>query len=189
MRAFLTIVLAITLSLGVVAQDKPVKVACIGASITYGYSIPDREHNSYPAQLKKMLGDKYQVANYGVSGTTMLRKGNSPYWKTKQYQAALASNPDVVFIDLGGNDAKLQNRPFYGEFEQDAFDLVQSFAQLPSHPRVVLMEAMPSWVTDTTGIWDPVIVKKINPHLQNVAYTHNLELLDMDAEHMEAAAG
>ncbi len=181
MRSFLIFVLAITLSFGVVGQDKPVKVACIGASITYGYSIPDREHNSYPAQLQKMLGDKYQVTNYGVSGTTMLRKGDSPYWKTKQYQAALANNPDIVFIDLGGNDAKLKNRSFYGEFEQDAYDMVQSFAQLPSHPRVVLMEAMPSWVTDTTGIWDPVIVKKINPHLQNVAYDHNIEILAMHA--------
>ncbi|MDB5117235.1 MAG: hypothetical protein JWQ79_2727 [Mucilaginibacter sp.] len=179
MRSIFTLLIAIVLGLGVSAQNKPVKVACVGASITYGAFIPDREHNCYPAQLQQMLGDKYQVTNYGVNGTTMLRKGDSPYWKTKQYQAALASEPDVVFIDLGGTDAKLQNRPFYGEFEQDCHDLVQSFAQLPSHPRVVLMEAMPSWVKDTTGIWDPMIVKKINPHIQKAAFKDNLEIIDM----------
>jgi lysophospholipase L1-like esterase len=54
------------------AQNK-IKVACIGASITYGATIENREQNSYPAQLQKMLGNNYQVTNYGVSGTTMLK--------------------------------------------------------------------------------------------------------------------
>ncbi len=178
-RSVLTFFAATAFYSGVYAQNAPVKVACVGASITYGAFIPDREHNCYPAQLQKMLGDKYAVTNYGVNGTTMLRKGDSPYWKTRQYQAALASNPDVVFIDLGGNDAKLQNRVHADEFEQDCHDLVQSFKQLPSHPRVILMEAMPSWVKDTTGIWDPAIVKIINPHIQNTAYKDGLELIDM----------
>src|ERR1700748_2363999 len=119
MRSILTLLLAF-ICLGALAQQ-PVKVACVGASITYGAFIPDREQNCYPAQLQKMLGDKYQVTNYGVSGTTMLRNGNLPYWKTKQYQEALASLPDLVFIDLGGNDAKLINRKHYDEFEKDAY--------------------------------------------------------------------
>ena len=180
MRSLLIVFLAATFSI-CSAQNKPINVACVGASITYGAFIPDREVNCYPAQLQKMLGTKYQVTNYGVNGTTMLRKGDSPYWKTRQYTAALASNPDIVYIDLGGNDAKLQNRKFYSEFEQDCHDLVQSFADLPSHPRVVLMSAMPSWVKDTTGIWDPMIVKQVNPHIQNTAYNYTLEVLDMHA--------
>jgi lysophospholipase L1-like esterase/dienelactone hydrolase len=154
-------------------------VACIGASITYGATIPNREQNSYPAQLQRMLGSNYEVTNYGVGGTTMLRKGNFPYWTTKEYKEGLASLPNVVFIDLGGNDSKLINRGYFGEFEQDCQDLVQSFVQLPSHPRVVLMEAMPSWVKDTTGIWDPVIIKKINPFIQDVAFENNIEVIDM----------
>jgi lysophospholipase L1-like esterase len=156
-----------------------VKIACIGASITYGARIENREQNSYPAQLQKMLGDGYVVTNYGVSGTTLLRKGNLPYWNTKEYQAALANNPDVVLIDLGGNDAKLINRKFYDDFENDYQDFVQSFAKLPSHPRVILFSAMASFVRDTTGIWDPVIVKQIKPRIQHVAYTQKVELLDI----------
>src|SRR4030088_2078651 len=91
------------------AQSK-IKVACIGASITYGARIENREQNSYPAQLQKMLRNNYEVTNYGVSGTTLLKKGNSPYWNTNEYKTALAANPDVVIIDLGGNDSKLINR-------------------------------------------------------------------------------
>jgi lysophospholipase L1-like esterase len=160
------------------AQNK-IKVVCIGASITYGATIPNREQNSYPAQLQRMLGSNYEVTNYGVGGTTMLRKGNFPYWTTKEYKEGLASLPNIVFIDLGGNDSKLINRGYYNEFEQDCHDLVQSFVRLPSHPRVVLMEAMPSWVKDTTGIWDPVIVKKINPFIQEVAFRDTIEVIDM----------
>jgi lysophospholipase L1-like esterase len=162
-----------------VYAQKPVKVACIGASITYGARIENREQNSYPAQLQKMLGDSYNVTNYGVSGTTLLRKGNLPYWNTKEYQAALASNPDIVVIDLGGNDAKLINRSHYDEFENDYRDFIKSFTQLPSHPRIVLLSAMASFVKDTTQIWDQVIVKRINPMIQQVAYTEKVEVLDM----------
>jgi lysophospholipase L1-like esterase len=179
MKSLLTLYLIMLLGLGVSAQNKPVKIACIGASITYGATIPNREQNSYPAQLQRMLGSNYAVTNYGVSGTTMLRKGNLPYRNTKEYQAALTGLPDVVLIDLGGNDSKLINRVYYDEFEQDCHDLVQSFVQLPSHPRVVLMEAMPSWVKDTTGIWDQVIIKKINPFIQNTAFKDSIELMDM----------
>lgn len=162
-------------------QSNKIKVACIGASITYGARIADREQNSYPAQLQKMLGGNYAVSNYGVSGTTLLRKGDRPYWSTPQYQQALAGKPDVVIIDLGGNDAKLINRVHLNEFESDYTDLIHSFTQLPSHPRVILLLAMPSFTKDTAGIWDQVIVKQVNPHIQNVAYQNKVEVIDMHA--------
>ena len=34
------------------AQKAVIKVACIGNSITYGANIPNRNKNSYPAQLQ-----------------------------------------------------------------------------------------------------------------------------------------
>ncbi|MHB8209282.1 GDSL-type esterase/lipase family protein [Mucilaginibacter sp.] len=159
--------------------DGKIKVACIGASITYGARLENREQNCYPAQLQKMLGDKYQVENYGVSGATLLRKGDDPYWRTQRYKDALANNPDVVIIDLGGNDSKLINRIHLDEYEQDYRDFIHSFTQLPSHPRVILLLAMPSFVKDTTDIWDRVIVKQVNPRIQNVAYTEHAEVIDM----------
>src|SRR5438309_1365900 len=76
------------------------KLACIGDSITYGSGIKDRAHDSYPAQLAKMLGDKFNVRNFGVSGATLLKAGDRPYSKTKQYQPALDFAADVVVIML-----------------------------------------------------------------------------------------
>jgi lysophospholipase L1-like esterase len=156
-----------------------IKVACIGASITYGARIENREQNCYPAQLQNMLGSHYQVTNYGVSATTLLRKGDYSYWQTKQYQDALADNPDVVIIDLGGNDAKLINRIHLDEYEQDYKEFIHSFTQLPSHPRVILLSAMACFLKDTAGIWDPVIVNQINPKIQKVAYDEHVEVIDM----------
>jgi lysophospholipase L1-like esterase/pimeloyl-ACP methyl ester carboxylesterase len=175
MKYLITLLLGFS---GLIARAQ-VKVACIGASITYGARITDREQNSYPAQLQKMLGNKYQVENYGVSGCTLLRNGDMPYWHTKQYRDALAYNPDVVIIDLGGNDSKLVNRIHIDEFEKDYADFIRSFAQLPSRPRIILLLAMPSFVKDTTGIWNTEIVKKINPRIQNVAFAEQVEVIDM----------
>jgi len=155
------------------------RVSCIGASITYGATIPNREQNSFPAQLQKMLGSAYQVNNYGVSGTTMLRKGDFPYWATKEYQAALKSNPDIVFIDLGGNDSKLINRAHLSEYEQDCREMISAFRALPSNPRVILLQPVVSFITDTAGIWDQLIVNQIIPKLRQVAYDENVETLDM----------
>jgi lysophospholipase L1-like esterase/dienelactone hydrolase len=187
-RIYVTL-LALLISYNLHAQNNgKIKVACIGASITYGATIPNREQNCYPAQLQKMLGKGYVVTSYGVSGTTLLRKSNSPYWATKQYQDALKTQPDVVIIDLGDNDAKLINRTHLDEYEADYHDLIQSFAKLPSHPRVVLLLAMSSFVKDTTGIWDQVIVKQINPLIQKVAYNEHVEVLDLHAAFVDKEA-
>jgi len=176
MRTLITFLCLCCAAANAAAQTK---VACIGASITYGATVPDREHNSFPAQLQALLGRQYVVTNYGVSGTTLLNKGDHPYTATSEYKQALQSNPGIVFIDLGGNDAKLVNRVHMDEYEADYHALIRSFAQLPSHPRIILLGPVVSFVTDTTGIWDAVIVKQVIPHMQQVALQEGLEMLDM----------
>lgn len=157
------------------------KIACIGASITYGHGIDQREQYAFPIQLQRLLGKGYTVTNYGVSGTTLLRQGDHPYWNTAQYQSALASQPDVVIIDLGGNDSKLINRTRLDPFEADYSALIQSFRQLPSHPRIVLLLPIPAYLADTTQINDRVIVRDIIPRIQWVAYQEKVEVVDMHA--------
>jgi lysophospholipase L1-like esterase len=179
MKTFVLFILLLP-GVNITAQTNgKVKVACIGASITYGHGIPQREKYSYPAQLQTLLGKNYEVTNYGVSGTTLLRNGDFPYWKTQQYQQALLSLPDIVLIDLGGNDSKLINRIRLNEYEADYKELIQSFARLSSHPRIVLLLPMPSFVTDTTGIWNPVIVNRIIPLVKQVAYDNKVEVIDL----------
>lgn len=170
-------VILVFLAMASVAHTQ--KIVCVGASITEGARTTNPAEDSFPAQLGKLLGDGYEVLNYGVGGTTMLRKGNHPYWDTDAYRKALASNPDIVFIDLGGNDAKAVNRPFYDDMVQDARDMIQSFRQLPSNPRVMLMLPTAFFEKDTMQIWDPVSRNRVTPLLRKAAYEENIEVLDM----------
>ena len=86
------------------ASSDTIRIACVGDSITYGAGIKDRKNMNYPVQLGKMLGQKYEVKNFGNSGSTMLKKGDKPFWKQREYKAALDFNPNIVVIKLGTND-------------------------------------------------------------------------------------
>lgn len=163
----------------VVSVLQKTKVVCVGASITAGATTANPVTDAYPAQLGRMLGDDYKVINYGVSSCTMLRHGDFPYWNTKEYQKALASNPDVVFIDLGGNDSKGINRSYMREFDKDCRDMIDAFAQLPSKPRIILLTPIVSFVKDSNGIYDEVIVKDVTPAIISAAQKKNVEVINM----------
>lgn len=83
------------------------KIACVGDSITFGYTIPHRETANYPYYLQQMLGDEYEVRNFGNSGKTA---GNFPgqqgrwYGSTKEHQQAVAFEGDIYICNLGIND-------------------------------------------------------------------------------------
>lgn len=165
-------------SVGATVQD-PIKIACVGNSITYGAQVANREKNAYPEQLQAMLGDQYKVRNFGISGRTLLKKGDKPYWETKAYEEALQFKPDVVFIKLGTNDSKLHNRIHMADFETDYTDLINSFTEANKDARIILLLPVPAFTSDTTGIWNQVITKKIIPLTQLVAYKTKSEVLDL----------
>lgn len=71
------------------AQQQRIKVACVGNSITYGTGLSDRLVQSYPVQLQKMLGTRYEVGNFGKPGATLLNQGHRPYIRQEEYQKAL----------------------------------------------------------------------------------------------------
>src|SRR5260221_6562390 len=112
-----------------------IRVACVGDSITYGAGITDRAHNSYPAQLASMLGSKWTVQNFGVSGTNLLKQGDHPYWNEQAFKDALAFKPHAVVIKLGTNDSKPQNWAHKDDFVADYLALIRSFQELESKPR------------------------------------------------------
>lgn len=89
-------------------------IACIGDSITFGSGVrASRDTESYPAYLQQeideALGEGYQVLNYGLSGRTLSKIGDSPYCNTKFYQESLEVQADIYIIMLGTNDSKPSN--------------------------------------------------------------------------------
>ena len=157
---------------------EPIKVACVGDSITQGAGAS--KGKSYPSQLQELLGEKYKVGNYGVSGRTLLRKGDAPYWKEKAYQNALGMNPDVVVIMLGTNDTKPQNWKFEAEFVADYRDLVKSFQGLATKPKVFICRPVPVPGKGNYGINEENVQKEI-PRLDALAKELGCEVIDMHA--------
>ena len=98
----------------------PIKVACIGNSVTFGAGLSNPQLESYPAQLQQLLGSTYQVENFGRNGATLLKKGHNPYYKTEEFKKALAFKADIAIIHLGLNDTDPRNWPDYkDDFEAD----------------------------------------------------------------------
>lgn len=161
-----------------ILEAQIVKIACVGNSITYGSGISNREKMSYPAQLQAWLGTRYEVRNFGVSGATMLRQGDKPYWKEPQYQEVLDFQPDIVIMKLGTNDSKPQNWQFAAEFEKDYTDMVLAFKGMESKPRVLLALPVPVFA-DKWGIRDSIVRDKVIPIVKNIAKTTKCQYIDL----------
>lgn len=125
-------------------QRKPIKVACVGNSITYGYGIENREQNSYPSVLQRLLGKGYKVENFGHSGATLLSKGHRPYIQQEEYQKALAFAGDIVVIHLGINDTDPRNWPNHrNDFVKDYLTLISSFKKANPKAHIVIARMSP----------------------------------------------
>lgn len=156
----------------------PVRVACVGDSITQGSGAANGK--SWPAQLQEMLGDSWEVGNFGVGGRTLLKKGDFPYWKEQAYQNALSFKPDVVIIMLGTNDTKPQNWKFEDEFVPDYTELVKSFLALESKPRVYVCRPCPVPGAGNYGINEAGVQQQI-PRVDALAKELKLGVIDMHA--------
>lgn len=159
--------------------DRIIKIACIGNSITQGVGVKDQYNNSYPGVLRRMLGEGYDVGNFGVSGCTMLNKGDRPYTKEKKYKDALAFLPDIVTIKLGTNDSKPRNWVYNKEFKDDLRTLINSFKELPSNPKIYLCLPVPVVGEGRWGIRDSVVFNGVIPYIKEVTKEVKLPVIDL----------
>lgn len=164
-------------------KPAPVRVACVGNSITYGMLVEDREQNCYPAVLGRMLGDGYEVRNFGHSGATLLNKGHNPYTKTKEYAEAIAFRPEIAIIHLGVNDTDPRNWPnFRDEFIPDYAALIESFRKANPEVKVYICRMTPiphrhRRFKAGTRDW----YNQIQQAIELVAKTQHTGLIDLEA--------
>lgn len=179
MKKTLILSLCLFFCIALFAQ-KPVKVACVGNSITYGSGIADREKDSYPVKLQQMLGDKYLVDNFGKPGATLLNKGHRPYMQQKEFKDALAFAGDIVVIHLGINDTDPRNWPNYRDyFIRDYRALIDSFRVVNPKCRILIARLTP--IADRhprfesgTRDWHD----EIQLAIENIAKYANVQLID-----------
>lgn len=175
----LCILLLMGVTLPMTAQEKKIKVACIGNSITYGHGIDVKFQHAYPGILQQLLGKEYDVRNFGLNGRTLLQKGDYPYMHEGIYRQAKEFLPDIVTIKLGTNDSKPHNWKYKDDFRHDLETMIQELSALPSHPKIYICTPIPSTKEGNTTINDRTIVRGVIPALRKVAKQHHLTLIDL----------
>ena len=63
--------------------NRPQRIACIGDSITWGFTLLNPWKQSYPALLQQRLGPDYEVRNFGYNDAAARFDADTPYVKKK----------------------------------------------------------------------------------------------------------
>ncbi len=156
---------------------QPIKVACVGDSITEGYGLAKQSETGYPVVLDKLLGEKYTVQNCGRSATTLQKEGDFPYWIAKEFSNVFAYNPNIIIIKLGTNDTKPRN--WNAErYEKDYQSMIDTFRTISANPEIFLCYPAPVYYTHW-GINDSTVTNFIIPIIDNLAEKNNLKIIDL----------
>ncbi len=163
-------------------EDHQIKVACVGYSITYGMKLKNWDKNAYPFVLRDLLGPSFCVENFGFSGRTVQKSADKPYTREKLYSQSLAFEPDIVILQIGTNDSKTFNWIDTDSFRKEYEELLDSYLNLPSKPKVILCAPPPAFKTPVllkTSIQASVIENEICPAVKEIAKERKLQLIDL----------
>jgi acyl-CoA thioesterase I len=148
----------------------PIRVACIGDSITQG--------SGYPNKLQTLLGSHYTVKNFGVSGSTVSLNSSKPYMNQTAFKKAEDFRPQIVVIMLGTNDANSQIAHSKDNFEANYKQLIKSFEDLEGDQAIWVVKSPPIF-TDNPSYNNTYLAENILPQIDNVATQMDLPAVDM----------
>ena len=158
-----------------------IRVACIGDSLTWGFSLPEPWRQSYPALLQERLGADFAVRNFGCNGASVRFDADLPYVETMAYGESRAWNPNIVLLMLGSNDATPWDWDA-AAFRRDYKRLIASYCELPSQPRVILIAPIRMFrvMGGTFGGLSPETLEDgVRPAIREVAGECGLQCIDL----------
>ena len=153
-----------------IVAAKPIRVACVGDSITEG--------SGYPYKLRLLLGSDYVVGNFGVSGSTVSLNSSKPYMNESKFQEAISFHPDIVIIMLGTNDANVEISQNESSFETDYSQLVSAFEQLDGKQLIWVVKSPPIF-TKNSNYNNTYLENNVFPQIDQVADQMNLPTVDV----------
>ncbi len=175
MKEYLILTLLMTLSLLSCDKNTKLKVACVGDSITNGDWL---KGDDYPAQLNELLGNDWEVGNFGLSGAAVLKKGDFPYAKSREFNHAKLFAPDVIIIKLGTNDAKIHNWKFKEYFVDDYKEIINDFSKLNSKPVIFICYPVPAY-KNSFDINGSVIENEMLPKINEIAKDTGVKIIPL----------
>lgn len=163
-------------------EERIRRIACVGDSITFGHCASDASQ-SYPAALGRLLGAGWETLNFGRNSATLLSDytyaGHEiPYTMCEPYAPSLASEPDIVLIMLGMNDANPLHALSAGNdgalsdallerYFAEACALIQTYRALPAHPAVFFCQT--TWMLrQTCAKWDAHYIARFLGNLEKL---------------------
>jgi uncharacterized repeat protein (TIGR02543 family) len=158
--------------------EKQTRVACVGASITYGTGFENRAEHSYPAVLQRMLGPRFLVGNFGKHGATVCSFTSLSYTDTERFQKSIDFKPDIVVTLVGTNDALKKNWGGTEFFSVEYNDLISFYQELPSRPDVFTC-VIPEVYDKKTSRWNEKALTQIREIIQTYGWDRRLPVIDM----------
>lgn len=158
-------------------REDRIRIAAIGDSNTYGAGVllRGRRRRSYPAQLGRILGDRYQVLNYGVNRCTLQQEGDWPWDATPFAEESLRARPDIVLIMLGSNDARGDN----WDAERYETELTAFVERYRTRGADVHLLTPPVAFANRGGVSARLIEDEVAPIVRRVAGTLGVDLIDV----------
>ncbi|MEU4014971.1 GDSL-type esterase/lipase family protein [Microbacterium sp. NPDC028030] len=159
-----------------VRQDR-IHVAAVGDSNTYGAGVlfRGRARRSYPGRLQQLLGERYQVLNYGVNRRTLQHDGDWPYDATPSAEASVRVGADIVLIMLGSNDARGENWNA-ARFESELVAFVERYRAAGA---TVHLLTPPVAFENRRGVSARTIEAEVVPLVRRVARARDIGLIDV----------
>lgn len=163
--------------------NRPVRVACIGDSITFGAGIADT-NQTYPARLQALLGPEYDVRNFGKSGATVTRDSFSGtprgYIKQVEHTNALAFQPDVVICNLGINDVSTFADAHRQYLVRDYREIIAAYRAVTTAPRILVWHPLAPLYPGQTYYGQPVVTE-VNDLIRQAADLTGADVIDLNA--------
>ena len=153
MKKLCCVLFACALLLCGLALAEPAVIACVGDSLTYGVkpnTMGEQSENAYPTVLNGLLGEDYDVQNYGKPGSTLTEKGVC-YRNRDGYQKSLDAAADMYIIMLGTNDANVKCEWDAALFESDLGDMVDAYRAASPDATVYLMAPPAVFMESASG--------------------------------------
>ncbi len=155
------------------APEEIIKVACVGDSITAGGN-----DSNYPMYLQELLGEKYEVKNFGLGGAAVNYKPESNgtyfWYGSSQYSQSLTYDGDYVLVMMGTNDVGSQD---LDKFKEHYYTyLIKPY--LDAGSKVIIMTSPYAYSYPMRDA--KVINTTIRQFQLELAEEYDLELIDMN---------
>ncbi len=132
-------------------DNKIIRIACVGDSLTQGIGATGWKNGDYsggyPNQLQILLGDGYDVGNFGKGSSYVYYKDGRTeslwYPNTAAYSLSNQFDADIIIILLGNNDARvMENESDANAWQTEFTKLVEHYLDLESKPEVYIMSSL-----------------------------------------------